>query len=754
MLKTKTKVEKESETPAQADRIADRCRAVLRDGEQLEKTASIDLTRDGSYTDGAVCLTDQRLIIFSPDHADGHLDLERDAVKKISVVGLYGNYLLQITRSDQPETIGRFTNRWREDVERVCRSMGSCYQAVGADSGNGGTTPGREQNRCPSCGRTLPRKNATCPYCIDKRKVINRLLAYIQPHKKLALLGLLFSLIATTASLAPPYFTRVLVDDVVLARNLRLLWTMVSLLLITHLVHGVFNGLRAFHVRVLAQKVVYDIRTQVFAKMQRLSVNYFDKRSTGAIMSRISNDTQQLQSFIIEVTRDVIVQILTLLIIGVVMFSMHWQLALITLIPIPLVTLGARIFARKIHPVYHRVWRRRAHMNAILGDSIPGIRVIKAFTGEERQEKRFASTSAEFLQEQIRAAHMASIFSPTIGFFMMLSGIIIWGLGGYWVITQPDRLSLGVLVAFISYAWRFFAPVQFLARLSDMVQQATTSAERVFEILDDQPEPNLGEKKVLEQIKGEVNFRHVSFSYDQDNKVLDNINLVIKPGETIGIVGTTGSGKTTIANLFLRFYEPDEGQILLDGTDIRDLDIHYLREHTGFVLQEPLLFRDTIGNNIAYSKPEATTDEILQAAVAANAHAFIQQFPDAYDTFVGERGVGLSGGEKQRISIARAIIKDPAILILDEATASVDTETEQLIQEAINRLIEKRTTLIIAHRLSTLKKADRIIVMDKGRIAEAGTHDELMDQKGIFYRLIKMQMDLGADMIRLMQEVS
>lgn len=723
---------------------------LLSEGEVVIRSAPADLSLDGVFTAGAVSVTDRRLIAIDPAHTNGYLAIDRADICKTSIEAMYGNCLLTITTAGQEIEVSRFTNTVRDLFDDLCRELNGQLEdeSTAANGADKTKSSNSAQLRCPRCGRTLPRQNAVCPFCIDKRKVIARLLSYARPHRKLALIGLLFSLIATAASLAPPYFTRILVDEVVLKKDLNLLWIMVCLLLLTYLVHAVFNGLRTYRIRVLSQKIVYDIRTQVFAKMQRLAVNYFDKRSTGAIMSRVSNDTQQLQGFIVQATQNVVVQMLTLLIIGLVMFSMHWQLALIALLPIPLVTLGARIFVKKIHPVYHRVWRRRSRVNAILGDSIPGIRVIKAFTGEDRTADHFNATSSELLKEQIRAAHMASLFSPTIGFLMMLSGIIIWGLGGYWVITDPTQLSLGVLVAFISYAWRFFAPIQFLAGLSDMLQQATTSAERVFEVIDDKPEPNYGRDKVIDHLKGELEFRNVTFSYEQDKKALDHINLKIKPGETVGIVGATGSGKSTFANMILRFYDPDEGEILLDGVNINDLDIQFLRANTGFVLQEPLLFRDTISNNIAYSKPDATTEEILDAAMAANAHPFISDFPDAYDTRVGERGVGLSGGERQRISIARAIIKNPAILILDEATASVDTETEQLIQEAINRLIENRTTVMIAHRLSTLRKADRIIVIEQGQIAESGTHDELMAKQGIFYKLIKLQTDLGADLIQ------
>lgn len=730
----------------------EKLQAMLTDGETIEASAPADLSLKGDYDDLALAITSDRIIAFDPAHPHGVKEIPIDQVEKVILDAMYSNFLFKVQTKDAAIDLSRFTYSARDLFDALCQHLASRLGEENVLANGGPEGDHQERARCPSCGRSLRRKNAICPYCIDKRKVIIRLLSYIKPHWKLALVCVLFAFIATAASLAPPYFTQILIDEVVLEGDLNLLWIVVSILVMVHIVHSVFNGLALFHVRSFSEKIIYDLRTQVFRKMQKLAVKYFDKRSTGSIMSRVSNDTQQLREFIVQASRNIAIQVLTLIIIGVVMFSMHWQLALLTLLPIPLVTISARIFVRKVHPVYHRVWRRRSLMNSILGDSIPGIRVIKAFTGEERQNDFFSETTESLLNEQLRAARMASMFTPIVTFLMMMGGVIIWGLGGYWVITRPDTLSLGVLVAFISYAQRFFGPVQFLANLSDMLQQATTSAERVFEMLDVEPEANLGKGKKLEKIRGELEFKNVSFHYEQDKPVLQDINLKIKPGETIGMVGQTGSGKSTFANLLLRFYEPIKGRITLDGIDLDELDLQFLRDNTGFVLQEPLLFRDTIARNIAYSRPDSSTADIIQAAKAANAHDFICEFPDAYDTRVGERGVGLSGGERQRVSIARAIIKNPSLLILDEATASVDTEVEHLIQEAIDRLVQNRTTIIIAHRLSTLRNADRIVVLDDGKIAEVGTHDELMAKKGIFHKLIKLQTDIGADMLTFSQE--
>ena len=501
-----TNEEKSNEIRKIDPMIGENMEGMLKNGESINMSVPADLSLSGEFKSSAFFLTNMRIVSFDSTHPDGYWEIALEDARKMEIEAMYGNFILKVSTMEQDIEINRFTNSVRDFFDSAVSFFNEHYADIktSTETSDKKEKGQRSVMRCPNCGRPLRKKNSVCPFCIDKRKVITRLLAYVKPYRKVALKGLIFSLIATSASLAPPYFSRILVDDVVLKGDLDLLWTMVALLLLIYLIHAIFVGLRNYNVRTLAEKIVYSIRTQVFAKMQRLSIDYFDKRSTGAIMSRVSSDTQQLRGFIIQATQNMLAQILTLIIIGIVMFSMHWKLALVTLVPIPLVVLGARIFVKKVHPIYHRVWRRRARMNAILGDSIPGIRVIKAFTGEDKQTDSFNTTSGSLLREQMRAARMASMFTPTVSFFMMTGGVIIWGLGGYWVITDPDQLSLGVLVAFISYAWSFFAPIQFLAGLNDMIQQATTSAERVFEILDASPEPDLGKGKTPDEIKGRL----------------------------------------------------------------------------------------------------------------------------------------------------------------------------------------------------------------------------------------------------------
>jgi ATP-binding cassette, subfamily B, bacterial len=374
-----------------------------------------------------------------------------------------------------------------------------------------------------------------------------------------------------------------------------------------------------------------------------------------------------------------------------------------------------------------------------VADVLPGVRVVKAFSQENNEVVHFNRKNREYYEDEIDMFSMLALFAPLTQFCSQIGTVLVWLVGGYWVVQ--GQMTAGTLVAFVSYMWMFYGPIHMVAHMDRMFNRAATSVHRIFEILDTEPaifsQPG---SQSAETLAGRIELRHVSFSYDGIRKVLQNISLTIQPGEVIGLAGPSGGGKTTLVNLLCRFYDVAEGQVLIDGADIKEYEVDSLRRRIGVVLQEPFLFHGSISANIAYGKPEATQEEIIAAARAANAHDFILRFPDGYDTIVGERGHTLSGGERQRISIARAILNNPAILILDEATSSVDTETEELIQEALDRLIHKRTTIAIAHRLSTLLKADRLVILDKGKIVEQGTHEELKDKEnGTYAKFLRMQ---------------
>jgi ATP-binding cassette subfamily B protein len=485
-----------------------------------------------------------------------------------------------------------------------------------------------------------------------------------------------------------------------------------------------------------------DIRIALFHRFNALSLSYYDKRSTGSVMARITNDADNLWDFLMDGAPWFLSNLLTLVFTSVVLFRMNARLAALLLIPAPFIYMLTRWFMPRARSRFRQVWQRISKMYSALNSALNGMRVIKAFAQEERENRLFEDRNRKVFEASFAANAMWALYFPALGLLMGLGSYIIWLVGGYTVLH--GGMTLGMLTAFSGYLMQFYAPFQNFSRALDWSTRSLTAAERVFEVLDTEPEIKEAADAVsMPEMRGAVEFENVSFSYDKTKHVLENFSLKVEPGEMIGLVGHSGAGKTTIINLLARFYDVNEGCIKIDGVDIRKIKQEDFRRQFGIVLQEPFLFPGTIRDNIAYAKPHATVEEIIQAAKAANCHEFILQFPDGYDTYVGERGQRLSGGERQRISIARAILHDPKILILDEATASVDTETEKQIQEAIMHLVQNRTTFAIAHRLSTLRHAHRLVVLQEGKMVECGTHDELMEKDGVYANLVRIQTEVN-----------
>ena len=597
---------------------------------------------------------------------------------------------------------------------------------------------------CPKCGRTLSSPGVECIHCANKKAVALKLVKYITPEWKKLIISVILSVITTAVALIPPALNRELIDTILPGNDRRALAMVAFALIAIQIVNHVISCIRGVMLRRVGDRVVLRIRNDVYEKAQYLPMRFYDKTSTGSVINRISGDSSTIQSFMLRISQEVVVQFFKMVGIIVIMLIKDPKLTLLSLIPVPIVVIGARIFSKKIRPFYLRIWRRWTSVTSVLTDTIPGIRVVKSFTNEKNTTKRFSDKNREWYETDAAAAPILHIFPAAVGTCIGLGSIMIWWFGGNMVINHETTvagtvMTAGLLTSFISYASMFYEPVNFFANLNDSYQSALASAERILDILDAEPEHDFGKGNILPEMKGKIEFRNVNFSFDRTKKTLKNINLTINPGDIVGIVGTTGSGKSTLVNLFLRYYDHYDGDILVDDVNIRDIDMEYYRGQIGFVQQEPLMFHDTIFNNIAYGINDCPVERVLQAADVANAHEFIVRQPDGYDAVLGERGVGLSGGERQRVSIARAVLRNPSILVFDEATASVDSETEHLIQEAIERLISGRTTIMIAHRLSTLSRANKIVVVDKGEIIECGTPDELLAMKGKYYRLVEIQ---------------
>jgi ATP-binding cassette subfamily B protein len=459
-------------------------------------------------------------------------------------------------------------------------------------------------------------------------------------------------------------------------------------------------------------------------------------------MSRLTQDVGRLEDFIAYGLQDMVGDILMLFFMFSVMIYYNWQLTLLSMIPIPLIIVFTVYFGKKVKKIYHIVWKQIAGISTILASVIPGVKVVKAFGREEYENGRFVKQSQRVLETGLRSARWESIYGPTMGFITFSGSIILWFAGGRQLLNGD--LTPGELIMFMGYMMQLLGPVRMLSGLNRRFLRAATSAERVFEILDTPPDIADSKNSVrLEHVSGEVEFRNVSFSYDDEQEALNDVSFIVQPGEMIGLAGHSGAGKSTLISLITRFYDPTGGDIFLDGKNLNDIQLDSLRDRIGVVLQDPFLFNGTVAENIGYSKLDAAKTEIVAAAKVANAHEFIVNFPDGYDTIVGERGARVSGGERQRISIARAILKNPQILILDEATSSIDTETESKIQEALERLIRGRTVFAIAHRLSTLKYSNRLLILTDGKVEEIGTHEELVAKDGTYASLCQKQTDLS-----------
>lgn len=714
--------------------------------DDLTLAVQSDLAPDGQFGEQWLLMDPRDLLVVERHNGTANLrhKFPLDKIEDAKVERCVGNGLMQVTVDDHPHVLLHYSNELTDRFGRVAH-----YLHTRAEYGDEVPVPdpAADSHTCLMCGRFLVDKSSkVCPSCIQRGKLFRRLVELARPYwGKMGLIVILLVL-GVLVDLLPPYLTRILIDDVLkvgdaAAGDPAMLPWLVGSLLGIQVVRVLLTIVTNWSTINVSARFTSSIRDKLFGHLKKLSVDYFDKNQAGRLMTRVNQDTEELQGLVSQMTTFAL-NIMLVVGIGVVLFTMAPSLGLYVLIPTPFVVTAAYFYYRYMQPHFRRFWVARWRMNAMLSTFLSGVRVVKAFAQEDEEEARYHNRNVTLLNSRLQVDLAWSKFFPLISFAFGAGGLIIWYAGGRAVLA--DTITLGTLMAFLSYLGMFYGPLSNLTHISQALNRFLTISQRTFEMLDEEPQKEPEHPVHATRVGGEIEFSGVTFGYDPYYPVIRDISFNVKPGEMIGIVGHSGAGKTTLVNLLCRFYDVTRGAIRIDGVDLRDLSMEEIRQQIGIVLQTPFLFHGTLAENVAYGKPNAARREIIQAAKAANAHTFITQLPEGYDTIVGEGGAGLSGGERQRISIARAILHNPRILILDEATSSVDTETERQIQEALNVLVKGRTTIAIAHRLSTLYNADRILVINRGKLEEQGAPKQLMDNKGTFYNLVQMQTQLAS----------
>ena len=601
---------------------------------------------------------------------------------------------------------------------------------------------------CPKCGTRYPDPDhKICPRCMDKGSVFKRLLGFFKYYKKKLIVYFAMLVAGTVFTVLSPYVgTKLLYDNVLTPGVDENLFGEVGLVLCViigaRILSLLINIGQSYIVGGIIPWVVYDLKVRIFTAMQRLSVNYYTSKQTGSLMTRVNRDSNNIYWFFVDGAPSVVVNGLMFVGILAIMFYMNWQLSLIVLVMIPLLLFLYRLIQRAFRKLHHARWINESNMSSYISDSMSGQRIIKAFAKEKEEGERFSGYSGRSAQADKRVSNAESTIFPILGLIMMFTNLVVLFVGGTMIVSLSNGMTLGKLMTFTAYMNMLYSPLDFLAWVSNWWARCVDSAQRIFEVMDAIPDVSEPENPVrMPEMKGDIELKNVRFEYEPGHPIIKNLSLSVKSGHMVGIVGKTGAGKSTIVNLMARLYDVGDGSITIDGVNVKDIASVDMRRNIGIVSQEIYLFIGTIADNIRYAKPDASMEEVITAAKTASAHDFIMKLPDGYETRIGAGGQDLSGGEKQRISIARTIIQNPKILILDEATAAMDTETERNIQQALFNLQQGRTTVAIAHRLSTLRDADVLAVIDNGDMVEYGTHDELIKKQGEYYKLYMLQFD-------------
>ena len=735
--------------------------------------AETDMEVDCQFRHRILILTEKNLIIgtnrektenlidfspFSTKHrkADDYdfETIEISCISSATTDGLVVGGVLRMTVDGVEKQICAFTNAYKFRINRLCEVLN--LKAKGEEVAEDRLFEEKRIEKCPKCGHRYPDpQRKVCPKCMDKRKIFFRLAGFFKPFSFQIAIMCAMSILTAVFSSIWPYLSGSLLYDGVLAKNKNLpilsnlpindFAVVLLLLALTmagcKLLQQLFGIIQGRQVAKVVPTVVSTIKKKVFSAIQRLSVSFFTGKRTGGLMTRITSDATQVSDIFIDGIPYILPNLFTLIFSFAVMFSTNWVLALMACVSIPI----AAIISVKLQP---RMWHYNSKMfqtsrdyRAKVNDNLSGARVVKSFGMEDEESKRLDKENDRAYDSQYNAMRFDLKFTAMYEVAKAVSALAVWGVGVCFVLAVfKPQMSYGELITFTGYVSLLSDPANFFSHIFRWWSSSMNSAQRIFEIIDAKPDVvETAEPQNLNQVKGEVKLQNVTFGYEENREVIKNVSLTVNPGETLGIVGKSGAGKSTLANLITRLYDPNSGHIYLDGVDLRDMRFEDIRSAVALVSQETYIFKGSIFDNIAYANPNADRREVLNAAVAAGAHDFILKLPDGYDTYVGTGGRSLSGGERQRLSIARAILSNPKILILDEATAAVDTETERKIQNALEELSKGRTTLSIAHRISTLRSADKLIVIEDGKIVENGTHDELIRLKGTYYKLVKIQ---------------